>query len=155
MAKLPDVHFGPPSLPHVDWRKRPDNTPDDDELRPIAKSTRALIGFDPRELETRTAEEMLYRQQMRRNPGKEHSALKQASTLVAKADFQFQPPNGRVVKVRKGDRFWITSSSIDQDKTGTVAIARERQNMHYDYRFKPEQLTELFNVQEKAALNGL
>ncbi len=47
---LPDAHFGPPANPPVDWRKRPDPTPDDDELRRTPRSVASLLGFDPVEV---------------------------------------------------------------------------------------------------------
>ena len=47
--ELPHVHFGSPESKPVDWRKMPDRTPDDDELRPASHSTKRLLGFDPAE----------------------------------------------------------------------------------------------------------
>ncbi len=49
-TQLPDAHFGSPSTPVADWRRRPDTTPDDDEFYPVPHSVKALLGFDPAEI---------------------------------------------------------------------------------------------------------
>lgn len=44
---LPNVRFGDTDKP-VDWRSKPDNSPDDDvELRPTPKDVVDILGFDP------------------------------------------------------------------------------------------------------------
>lgn len=139
--KLPHVYFGSPSKPTLDWRKaKLNHDPDDDELRVPARSVVKMLRVNPMRL---------FPPRQRKDGFDEKASLRQATTLIAKSNFQFRPPGGRVVKVSKGDRFWITSTMLDQDRTGTVAVARDRQNLHYDYRFKSEQIYELFEVVPK------
>jgi hypothetical protein len=45
---LPEVHFGSLDQKPIDWRKRPDNAPDDDaELPKTPSDVVDILGFDP------------------------------------------------------------------------------------------------------------
>ena len=48
--ELPDVHFGSPEHPPVDWRKAKDHSPDDDNERPAPGSVIKLLGVNPDKL---------------------------------------------------------------------------------------------------------
>jgi hypothetical protein len=57
---LENIHIGPVDS-KTDWRKEPDNSPDDDADGPTDPSVIAILGFDPAEDETKdTAPRTLY-----------------------------------------------------------------------------------------------
>lgn len=73
-------------------------------------------------------------------------AYTQGLSLEAVVDFAFRAGRGLRVNVRRGDIFWVTSSSTLRSRLGRVCIARKRQAQHYDYQFTAEQLASLFRV---------
>jgi len=76
--------------------------------------------------------------------------MKQCAILVAKKDFSFQYQGKRkcIVHVTCGQRFWVTSSECMQKRTNYVTIDREGKGaLSNGYRFTPEQITELFDIQ--------
>lgn len=50
------------------------------------------------------------------------NTLPQCTMLAAKGDIKFA---GRRFKIRKGQQFWVTSTKISQNATGTANIARK------------------------------
>lgn len=50
--------------------------------------------------------------------------MKQCQTLQAVSDFQFKSGN-RLVKVKSGQRFWITNTESDQKQMNCALIERE------------------------------
>jgi len=45
-----DVYYGPVDSPPVDWRKHPDDEPDDDaDLEETPEHIKNVLGFDPKE----------------------------------------------------------------------------------------------------------
>lgn len=74
--------------------------------------------------------------------------MTQGQTLIAKSDFGFRAsPKGRAVQVRKGQRFWVTSSQTYAARVGFLTIDREgKGSICNGYAFAPTQVAELFEV---------
>lgn len=72
----------------------------------------------------------------------------QHTPLTAKIDFQFKPGGkGRNVIVRKGQRFWVTSSQTLQMSEAAVRVDRKgKGSISQGYPFTPEQIQTLFDL---------
>ena len=75
-------------------------------------------------------------------------ALKQFTSLRPAKEFSFRfSAKGRAAVVRVSDRFVVTNSMLDQERSGFVQIARERgAAIGLGWHFSASQLQELFEV---------
>ena len=74
--------------------------------------------------------------------------MKQGQTLIAKSDFGFRATaKGRAVRVRTGQRFWVTNSQICQDQDGVIVLAREgKGSISCGWPFSPSVIDAYFEV---------
>ena len=73
--------------------------------------------------------------------------LSQGTTLIAKADFDIQPPKGRKIKVTVGDKFSVTNSQYSQEKYQLVQIDRQKKaHIGTGYYCSFNLISECFNV---------
>jgi hypothetical protein len=80
------------------------------------------------------------------------SPKKQGIRLVAKSAFTFKAPGerGRPVVVRPGQRFWVTNSTLDQERQNVVMIDREgRGHISNGYAFTPETIDQYFEETDR------
>lgn len=74
--------------------------------------------------------------------------LPHCARLTASKDFAFKAGGkGRAVVVRKGQRFWVTSSTTLQNASGVVLIDREGKGcISVGWAFDPAQLPDFFQL---------
>jgi hypothetical protein len=74
--------------------------------------------------------------------------MDQGQILIAKTNFGFRSyAKGRPVQVRKGQRFWVTSTKSLQTSRGAITIDREgRGSISNGYHFAPSQISEFFET---------
>ncbi len=72
----------------------------------------------------------------------------QASFWVAKEAFAFCPGGSkRIVKVKAGDRFWVTNTQVNQTATGSIKVARANAGCPgYGWAFSPADFTKYFTA---------
>lgn len=76
-------------------------------------------------------------------------AIKQGARLVARVSFQFRnPETGRKVTIREGQRLWVTSAAIQQEREGAVRIDREgKGTISHGWPFAPGHIPQFFTVE--------
>lgn len=76
--------------------------------------------------------------------------MKQFTTLIAKSDFNFKAEGakGRLVRVKTGDRFLVTSPP--HDNKDTVMIAREKgAQLNSGYCFSIDLVGQYFTIESR------
>lgn len=73
---------------------------------------------------------------------------RQGTKLIASKGFWFiNPQTSRRIVVKPGQRFWVTNSSFDQGRSGSIKIEREgRGHISHGWPFAESTLDDLFEI---------
>lgn len=74
--------------------------------------------------------------------------IPQGNTITASVDFQFiNPETKRTISVKRGDRFTVLNTQVNQQSTGLFLIDRAKQaRLGVGYRFTWDMLVQYFSA---------